>query len=371
LQVFDRATSAKLGEATATAVIGAGFEITSVVPDKISHGMPVTINGTGFGAVQGTSTVTLAGSPVTDIISWSDTKIIMTIPEVIEGACSVKVVVGGKESNYIFLTKMSPKITSINKTHAKPGEVIEIRGEYFGYKQGNATLKYGDVVTFPVLTWNDTVITAIVEYLDGQGVGYGANGNLILTKQGWGTTYFTIIIDEDVLHTLHGTNIWGSVDFYGRQLMYNSTPAPHEEYMNFHLEFNNEDDGHTKDIVWSGTAFSYDYTETGSSGTYNVTLSGTVSDDGTMIKTIHAKYEYTSQYQNRYYEYEFKNIPFSFSMPSMPFVKFKMTGPSTKNNIVNVVWRQETQGILMQEYRGTDWTSTTSIPEILISFQKR
>lgn len=378
LQVFDRSTSAKLGEATATAVIGAGFEITSVVPDKVSYAMPVTINGSGFGATQGTSTVTLAGIPVIDIVSWSDTKIEITMPEVIDGACSVKVVVGGKESNYKFLTKMYPKILSINKTHAKPGEVIEIRGEYFGYKQSNATLEYGDVVPFPIVTWNDTVITAIVDYLDGKGISYGFNGDLYLTRQGWGMTTYKFMVDEDVLHTVQGTNKWTALSFGGRQLMYKSYTTPNEQYTGFYMSLYNKDFNHTQPMVWTGTSFTFAYTESSGGASYDIQLSGTMSDDGTMIKTIHGYYRYTFTQdskvtQEHHYEYDFKNIPLSESRPSStdPNVDYKITGPGVKDCVVKAIWREYRDDKLEVEYRGTDWNSTTNIPEIRIIFSKK
>src|SRR4029077_17831687 len=54
-----------------------------------SVGSPVTISGTGFGASQGGSTVTLNGAPVT-INTWNNTSISITIPS---GASSGPLVV--------------------------------------------------------------------------------------------------------------------------------------------------------------------------------------------------------------------------------------------------------------------------------------
>jgi len=372
--VYDRSSNTKIGEATATATIGS-FEITSVVPDKVSYGMPVTVTGTSFGAVQGTSTITFSNLPADDIISWSDTKIVATIPEAMDGMGATKVTVGGKESNVKYISKKYPKINSTNKSHAKPYEVIEIRGEYFGYKQGTATIYFRyENTLFTIMTWSDTLITAIVPDVEVQNWSYG-KGTIYLSRPNWGMTSIDFILDEDVLATLHRTNSWAALTFGGRQLIYLSNPTPHEEYQGYFMHLYNKDWNHTKEIIWTGTSFTFTFSKTDATSSENITLSGTMSDDGTIIKTIHGKYEliydYQSSTQSYLYEYDFKDIPLFESGPSSLWVDFKVTGPSVKDHIVSAVWREERQGVLDEEYRGTDWTSTVTLPEISFRFQKQ
>ena len=72
--------------------------ITSVTPNPAPPGSNITIVGSGFGAVQGTSTLALAGKPVTDfpkVLKWSDTQIVANIGQFMLGEVTVEVVVGG------------------------------------------------------------------------------------------------------------------------------------------------------------------------------------------------------------------------------------------------------------------------------------
>lgn len=69
-------------------------------PQNTAAGAPgtsLTINGTGFEATQGTSTVTFNGTAVT-VTSWSDTAITVTVPAAV-GVYSVVVTVAGNASN--------------------------------------------------------------------------------------------------------------------------------------------------------------------------------------------------------------------------------------------------------------------------------
>ncbi|MBS1902817.1 MAG: IPT/TIG domain-containing protein [Bacteroidetes bacterium] len=374
LEVYDPSTSVKLGDATATATIGAGFEITSVVPDKVSYAMPVTINGSGFGATQGTSSVLLAGMAPESIISWSDTKIVATIPDVTSGSMTAQVIVGGQASNTKYLTRMYPKITSLSKSHAKPDELVEIRGQYFGYKQGTATLYHRyESLGWTIVTWSDTVVTALAA--DATTDWHYGFGNLYLARTGWGMSTIEFTLDEDVLRTLHRLNSWTTFSFAGWQLMYTSYPTPHEAYQGLWMNIYNKDFNHTKQLVWSGTAFTFTFTQTSGGGTYNITLDGTVSDDGTMIKTIHGLYEFNYQdqstTQDHHYEYRFTDIPLKESYPSGPWVEFDLTGSTVRDHIVSVVYSESTNSVLQVEYRGTDWTSTQLIPEIKLRFEKQ
>jgi hypothetical protein len=77
-------------------------QVTSVVPDKGPQKMWITVNGTGFGASQGTSTITLGGTtmPVVNNQS-SDTAIVVQVPAVtttLPANLQVVVTVGGTAS---------------------------------------------------------------------------------------------------------------------------------------------------------------------------------------------------------------------------------------------------------------------------------
>jgi hypothetical protein len=58
----------------------AGPIITSVNPTEAKVGDQVRITGAGFGGTQGTSSISIGGTPASSIISWSDTVINATVP---------------------------------------------------------------------------------------------------------------------------------------------------------------------------------------------------------------------------------------------------------------------------------------------------
>lgn len=52
---------------------------TSLAPPRAAPGQSITVIGTGFGDLQGTSLLTLNANPV-PVTTWSDTKIVFTLP---------------------------------------------------------------------------------------------------------------------------------------------------------------------------------------------------------------------------------------------------------------------------------------------------
>ena len=56
------------------------ISVTGLSPNRGPVGSTVTINGTGFGSTQSTSTVSFYGAAATSISSWSDTQIVATVP---------------------------------------------------------------------------------------------------------------------------------------------------------------------------------------------------------------------------------------------------------------------------------------------------
>jgi len=116
------------------------------------------IQGTGFGAAQGSSTITLNGTVVTPR-SWNNNFIGITIPT---GATTGPVVVtkGGNASNSVLLTVV-PHITSVSPNSGPPGTTVTLGGTSFGATQGASTVTYNDAVVAPT-GWSDTSIVVQV-----------------------------------------------------------------------------------------------------------------------------------------------------------------------------------------------------------------
>jgi len=93
-------------------------EITELFPNYAPAGFTTNIYGSGFGQQQGNSTVTFNGVPVTQISTWSDTTLTVTVPA---GATTgnVIVTVGGVASNGVQFLVTTPTffvLTSLNST---------------------------------------------------------------------------------------------------------------------------------------------------------------------------------------------------------------------------------------------------------------
>jgi len=135
----------------------------------VAGGTVVTINGTSFGALQGTGGVTFDGVPATfpPGSSWADTQIVCTTPpHAAIGAVNVRVtnnagifgtLVGG--FTYFEVT-ITPPLVPNNFGSTAGGTVVTINGTNFGAIQGG--VQFGGTsadFSIPGSTWTDTSIT--------------------------------------------------------------------------------------------------------------------------------------------------------------------------------------------------------------------
>lgn len=136
--------------------------ITSLNPTSGLAGASVTISGTNFGALQGTSTVTFNGTSASPT-SWSATSIVAPVPT---GAATgpVVVTVGGAASNglgFTVTTTSGPTITNLNPAFGPVGASVTIIGTNFGASQGTSTVTFNGTATTPA-SWSATSIVAPV-----------------------------------------------------------------------------------------------------------------------------------------------------------------------------------------------------------------
>lgn len=140
-KLIEKGTNRKIAEATAKATItGTGLEITSIYPTKERVGKDVTINGKLFGATQGSKVIYIGNVSVTSVKSWSDTRIVFTIPS---GAVSglIRIKSGTTFSNGIMLTVVPElKITAITPNTASEGNTITITGTGLA-REDNSTVQ--------------------------------------------------------------------------------------------------------------------------------------------------------------------------------------------------------------------------------------
>jgi RHS repeat-associated protein len=135
--------------------------ITSISPTSGTIGTQVTIIGTGFGATQGTSTVTFYGVTATSITSWSDTQIVAAVPmNALTGP--VQVTEGGVKSNTLTYTVPPPQITSISPTAGGVGTQVTITGSGFWPTESQNSFVYFNGTSTGAVSWSDTqIVTAV------------------------------------------------------------------------------------------------------------------------------------------------------------------------------------------------------------------
>ena len=133
--------------------------ITGATPTTGNAGTPVTINGSGFGATQGTGSVWL-GTTLGSVVSWSDTQVVANVNT---GSSSgvAQIQQGGTLSNSVPFTVVNATIIGISPTGGLPGTPVTITGSGFGVAQGNGTVWLGTAPAI-VTSWSDGLVVATV-----------------------------------------------------------------------------------------------------------------------------------------------------------------------------------------------------------------
>jgi hypothetical protein len=134
--------------------------ISSLSPTSGAAGATIAVNGTNFGATQGSATVTFNGVGATPT-AWSATQVVTTVPA---GATTGNVVLrqsGVNSNGRAFTVVPAPTITSVAPTSGAPGTPVAITGTNFGSSQGASAVRFnGQVAT--VSSWSATAINVTV-----------------------------------------------------------------------------------------------------------------------------------------------------------------------------------------------------------------
>src|ERR1051326_8146001 len=141
---------------------GVGFTVTlpgptisSLTPTNGPIGTLVTINGTGFGATQGTVSIGGANASIT---SWSDTQISCAVPDEALSA-AVFVTAQGLTSNQATFQISAPAIEGSGFPFGGPGVERTIFGSNFGNIARQVTF---NGVSAQVDVWSDTRISVFI-----------------------------------------------------------------------------------------------------------------------------------------------------------------------------------------------------------------
>jgi len=134
--------------------------LTGVSPTTARAGDSITLNGTNFGATQGSGSVWLGNKLAGSIVSWSNTQIVAVVASGAKSG-SAQVQQGGVWSNSIAFTVITPNVTSISPTSGPVGTQVTITGTGFGTTQGSGLVWIGTKYA-TVVSWSDTQVVATV-----------------------------------------------------------------------------------------------------------------------------------------------------------------------------------------------------------------
>jgi hypothetical protein len=145
----------------------AAFGITKVEPAETQPGNTITITGNGFGAAQGTGSVTLGGVPMT-VVQWNNTSIQTQVSEDHRSG-EVAVRIMGMSSNTVGITVgFVPVLTSIEPSFGTYGTRVTLRGKHFD--QGGWLRAVFNGVRRSIFTFTDEVFET--EFPPGSSSGY-------------------------------------------------------------------------------------------------------------------------------------------------------------------------------------------------------
>ncbi len=134
--------------------------ITSLSQTSGAVGVTVTIDGTSFGATQGTSVLAFNGASAS-ITSWSSTIVVVTVPGAATTGTVVVTVLGTASNGSAFTVVPVPAITSLSQTSGAIGVSVTITGTGFAASQGSSTLTFNGTAA-TITSWSATSIVTVV-----------------------------------------------------------------------------------------------------------------------------------------------------------------------------------------------------------------
>ncbi len=134
--------------------------VASISPSVAAPGSQVTIAGTGFHAAQGPGSVWFNPSLSASVVSWSDTQIVVTVPNFATTG-GVSVFQNLYSNSNVLMTVVNPVVTGVSPTAGASGSQVQINGSGFGATQGTSSVSF-NTITASVVSWSDTHIVATV-----------------------------------------------------------------------------------------------------------------------------------------------------------------------------------------------------------------
>ncbi|HNY11772.1 MAG TPA: IPT/TIG domain-containing protein, partial [Candidatus Wallbacteria bacterium] len=132
--------------------------ISSISPTSGTMGTSVTINGFGFGAEKGSSTVSFNDVVSTNVTLWSSNKIVATVPP-LAASGNIKLSIGGVSMDGPAFN-VGAVINSLSDTFLTTGSTLTVTGMNFGASRGTGVIKFNgiDAPSANIVSWSDDTI---------------------------------------------------------------------------------------------------------------------------------------------------------------------------------------------------------------------
>lgn len=296
--------------------------ITTLSPTSGVVGAAITINGSGFGGSQGSSTVTFNGTAAVPV-SWSTTQVVAQVPN---GTTSgnVVVTVGGNSSNGVNFT-VTPGISSLSPPSGAVGTVVTINGTSFGASQGTSTVTLNGTTVTPSV-WTSTQIVFTVPNGATSGnvvvtVGGSASNGVSFTvakgQAGTASALTSFVATDGSLHTFYiGPDqhvyhlFWNSTNNWQFQDLTEITPSSlaagsaissflsfaDGSYHAIYLDGNN----HVNELIWNGSTW-FNQDATAASGSTVTAASNSQLTSFTDAAGDHIYYLASNQHEYQLY----------------------------------------------------------------------
>ena len=154
--------------------------LSNITPTSVLPGTRVTLNGSGFGANQGSGYVTFNNMTASSIYSWNDTTVIAFVASGTFGG-SAYVTQNGARSNGVSFSMTPPTLTNISPTNPAVGDTVVFTGSNFGAAQGSGYVTFNNKTATTILGWSDGSVSAVLPSGTTSGLAYitqnGARSN--------------------------------------------------------------------------------------------------------------------------------------------------------------------------------------------------
>ena len=132
------------------------LQITSISPSRVRYSQTITIRGTAFGAIRGTSRVIFHGGTepnASQYVSWSDTQIRVRVPT--EARTGNVQIVTTRGIDTFRLTVTSPWVRNVSPQTARSNTVVSVSGENFGSSRGSSSVRIGSTTITSFTSWSN------------------------------------------------------------------------------------------------------------------------------------------------------------------------------------------------------------------------